>query len=127
MRARHGDELLRSVEPHRLVSQGSKIAEITARSTAEIKKRIRRGALYRIEECRVILADIVLSRTVPEGTREPIIKRDRRLAETPDLLGIIRFRGAAHRPSPISAHGWCRRRPAAAPGNRTWLRPLKER
>ena len=55
--------------------------------------------LYRTEERRVILADIVMSRTVPEGSREPIVIRDRRLAEAPDLFDIIWFSGAAHRSS----------------------------
>src|SRR5580704_10106743 len=98
MRARHGNELLRSIEPHGFVPQGSKVTEIAAGSAAEIKNRIRRVALYRIEECRVILADIVVSRTVPEGPCEPIVIRDRRFAEAPDLFRIIQSSGAAHRP-----------------------------
>ena len=99
MRARHGDELLSSIEPHGFVPQGSKVTEIAAGSATEIKNRIRRFALYRIEECRVVLADIVVSRTVPEGSCEPIVIRDRRLAEAPDLFQIIWYSGAAHRPS----------------------------
>src|ERR1700738_3031168 len=99
MRTRHGNELLRSIEPHGFVPQGSKVTEIAAGSAAEIKNRIRRVALYRIEECRVILADIVVSRTVPEGPCEPIVIRDRRLAEAPDLFQIIWYSGARHRPS----------------------------
>ena len=99
MRARHGNELPRSVEPHGFVPQGSKVTEIAAGSATEIKNRIRRVALYRIEECSVILADIVVSRTVPEGSCEPIVIRDRRLAEAPDLFQIIWYSGAAHRPS----------------------------
>jgi hypothetical protein len=71
MRARHGNELLRSIEPDGFVSQGSKVTEIAAGSAAEIKNRIRRLALYRVEESAVILADIVVSRTVPEGPCEP--------------------------------------------------------
>ena len=96
MRACHGNELLRSIEPDGFVPQGSKVTEIAAGSAAEIEDRIRRVALYRIEECRVILADIVVSCTVPEGPCEPIIVRDRRFAEEPDLFRIIRSWGAAH-------------------------------
>ena len=96
MRARHGNELLRSIKPHGFVSEGSKVTEITPGSATEIKNRIRRGTLYRIEECRVILADIVVSRTVPEGSGEPIVKRDRRLAEAADLFRTTWFLGAAH-------------------------------
>jgi len=62
------------------------VAEIAAGSATEIKNRVGRVALYRIEERRVVLADIVVSRTFPEGSCEPIVIRDRRLAETPDLL-----------------------------------------
>jgi hypothetical protein len=50
MRARHGDELLRSVEPYGFVPQGSEVTQIPAGSTTEIKDRIRRVALYRVEE-----------------------------------------------------------------------------
>src|ERR1700730_12787937 len=98
MRARHGNELPRSVEPHGFVPQGSKVTEIAAGSATEIKNRIRRVALYRIEECSVILADIVVSRTVPESLCEPIIIRDRRFAEAPELFRLIKSSGAAHRP-----------------------------
>ena len=41
MRARHGDELLRSVEPYGFVPQGSEVTQIPAGSTTEIKDRIR--------------------------------------------------------------------------------------
>ena len=99
MRARHGNELLRSIEPDGFVPQGSKVTEIAAGSAAEIKDRIRRVPLYRIEECRVILADIVVSRTVQEGPCEPIVIRDRRFAEAADLVLSIRSWGATHRPS----------------------------
>src|ERR1700704_423739 len=97
MLPRHGNELLPSVEPDGFVPQGSKVTEIAAGSATEIKNRIRWVALYRIEECRVILADIVVSRTVPEGPCEPIIICDRRFAEAPDLFRIIASSGAAHR------------------------------
>ncbi len=96
MRASHGDKLLRSIEPHGFVPQGSKVTEIAAGSTTQIKNRIRRVALYRIEECRIILADIVVSRTVPESPGEPIVIRDRRVGEAPDLFRIIPSWGAAH-------------------------------
>jgi hypothetical protein len=52
------------------------VKEIAAGSTAKIKDGIRRLALYRVEECRVILADIVVSRAVPESSGEPIVIRD---------------------------------------------------
>ena len=97
MRLRHDDKLPRSIEPHGFVPQRSKVAEIAPGSATEIKNRMRRITLYRIEECRVILADIVVSRTGPEGSREPIVIRDRRLAEEADLFHIIWFSGAAHR------------------------------
>ena len=96
MRPRHGNELLRSVEPDGFVPQGSKVTEIAAGSATEIKDTVWRVTLYRIEECRVILADIVVSRTVPEGSGEPIVKRDRRLAEAADLFRTTWFLGAAH-------------------------------
>jgi len=47
MRARHGDKLLRSVEPHGFVPQGTEVDEIPAGSAAKIKDRIRWVALYR--------------------------------------------------------------------------------
>src|SRR5437762_12587579 len=98
MRASHGDELPRSVEPHRFVPQRSEMAEIAAGSTTEIEDGIRRVALHCIEECRVVLADIVMSRAVPESPGEPIVIRDRRIREALDLLSVIYFVGAAHRP-----------------------------
>jgi hypothetical protein len=63
--------------------------EIAAGSATEIEDGIRRVALYRIEECRVVLADIVVSRAVPESPGEPIVIRDRRVREAPDLLRAI--------------------------------------
>ena len=79
MRARHGDELSRSVEPHGFVPQGTEVDEIPAGSAAKIKDRIRRVALYRVEERRVVLADIVVSRAVPESPGKLIVIRDRRV------------------------------------------------
>jgi hypothetical protein len=93
---RHGDELPRSIEPHGFVPPRSEVAEIAAGATTEIKDRVRRVTLYGIEECPVILADIVVSRTVPEGSGEPIVKRDRRLGDAADLFRIMEFSGAAH-------------------------------
>ena len=110
MRARHGNELLRSIEPGGFVPQRSKVPEIPAGSATEIKDRIWRIALYRIEECRVILADIVVLRTVPEGAREPVVIREGRFAEATNLFRRVQPWGALHRPSifPICA-GACTR------------------
>src|SRR4051812_7845957 len=99
MRACHGNELLRSVEPHGFVSQRSEITEIAAGSAAEIEDRVWWVALDGLEECRVILADIVMSCAVPELPCEPIIISDRRFAEALNLYRTIRFAAAAHRPS----------------------------
>ena len=93
---RHGDELPRSIEPHGFVPGRSEVAEIAAGSATEIKDTVGRVTLYGIEECRVILADIVVSRTVPEGSGEPIVKRYRRLNEAADLFRITWFLSAAH-------------------------------
>ena len=79
MRARHSDELLRSVEPHGFVPQETEVDEIPAGSAAKIKDRIRRVTLYRVEERRVILADVMVSRACPESLGEPIVIRDRRV------------------------------------------------
>src|SRR3954452_18499966 len=96
MRPRHGDELPRSIEPDGFVPQASKVTEIPAGSATEIKDRIWRIALYRIEECRVILADIVVPRTVPEGAREPVVIREGRFAEATDLFRRVKRGGAFH-------------------------------
>jgi len=88
---RHGDELPRSIEPHGFVPQRSEVAEIAPGSATEIKDSIGWITLYGIEECRVILADIVVLRTVPEGWGEPIVKRDRRLTEAADLFRVMWF------------------------------------
>ena len=96
MRPRHGDELPGSIEPDRFVPQRSKVTEVAAGSATEIKYQIRRLALYRIKECQVVLADIVVSRAVPESPYEPIVIRDRRCAEAADLFRIVRFWNAAH-------------------------------
>ena len=77
MRARHGHEMLRSVEPYGFVPQGSEVTEIPPGSTTKIKDGIRRVALYRVEECRVVLVDIVVSRAVPKGPGKSIVIRDR--------------------------------------------------
>ena len=45
MRARHVEELRRSVEPYRFVPQGAEVTEIPAGYTAKIEDRIRRVAL----------------------------------------------------------------------------------
>src|ERR1700686_1961921 len=99
MRPRHGAELARSIEPHGLVPQRSKVTEIAAGSATEVQNPMRRVTLYGIEERGVILADIVVSRTAPEGSRDPFVIRNRRLAEAPDLFHIVWFPVAAHRPS----------------------------
>jgi hypothetical protein len=77
IRTRHRDELLRSVEPHGFVPQRSEMTEIAAGSTTKIEDGIRPIALYRIEERRVILADVMVSRPFPESLGEPIVIRDR--------------------------------------------------
>ena len=79
MRARHGHELQRSIELYGFVPQGSEVIEIPPGSTTKIKDGIRRVALYRVEECRVVLADIVVSRAVPESPSDLIVIRDRRV------------------------------------------------
>src|SRR5215204_5463853 len=100
---RHRDELPRSIESNGFVPQRPEVAKIAAGSATEIKDTVGRVTLYGIEECRVILADIVVSRTVPEGAGEPIVKRDRRLAEAADLFRITWCSGAAHQNrAPIS-------------------------
>src|SRR4051794_10220605 len=113
MHARHGDELLRAVEPYGFMSQRSKITEIAARSATEIEDRIWWVTLDGLEECRVILADIVVPCAVPELPCEPIVISDRRFAKTPGLLGTIRPAAAAHRPSefPIFVGAWLRSHP----------------
>ena len=102
MRARHGHKLPRSIEPHGFVPQGSKVAEIPAGSTTKIKDRIRRVAFYRVDECRVVLVDIVVSRAVPESLGKSIVIRDRRVREAPNLLRVIPSGGAVHPPPMFS-------------------------
>src|SRR5205085_1963174 len=86
VRLRHGDKLARSVEAYGFVPQRSKVNEVAAGTAPEIQDRIGPLTLYRIEQGRVILADIVVSRTVPEGSCEPIVIRNCRLAEAPVSL-----------------------------------------
>src|SRR5215208_7093243 len=93
---RHRDELPRSIESNGFVPQRSEVAKIAAGSATEIKDAVGRVILYGIEECRVILADIVVSRTVPEGSGEPIVKRDRRLAEAANIFRIMWVSSTAH-------------------------------
>ena len=97
MRLRHDDKLPRSIEPYGFVPQRSKVAEIAPGSAPEIKNRVGWVSLYHFEECRIILADIVVSRTFPEGSCAPIVIRNGGLAETPDLFHIPWFSGADHR------------------------------
>ena len=96
MCSRHRGELPRSIESDGFVPQRSEVPKITAGSATEIKDTVGRVTLYGIEECRVILADIVVSRTVPEGSGEPIVKRDRRLAKAADLFRLTWFLSATH-------------------------------
>ena len=117
MRTRHGNELLRSIEPHGFVSQGSKVTEIAAGSATEIKNRVGRIAFYRIEECCVILADIVVSCPVPEGPCKPIIIRDRRFTEAPELF---RMKGASS--SYVIGYELARKMAAAELTNIMWTK-----
>jgi hypothetical protein len=55
------------------------VTEIPTGSTTKIKDGIRRVALYRVEECRVVLVDIVVSRAVPKSAGKSIVIRDRRV------------------------------------------------
>ncbi len=89
MRARHGNELLGSIEPDGFMPQGSKVPEIATGSATDVKNRIRRLALDRIQEYQIVLADTVVLRTVTESPREPIVIRDRRCAEVADLFRIV--------------------------------------
>src|SRR5207244_6998435 len=102
---RHGNELPRSIKPHGFVSERSKVAEIAPGSAPEIKNRVGWVSLYHFEECRIILADIVVSRTFPEGSCAPIVIRNRGLAETPDLFRIPWFSRADHRLSILPIMG----------------------
>src|SRR3954447_10421690 len=99
MCACHGNELLRAVKPHGFVPQGSKVTEIAAGSATEIEDRVWWVTLDGLKECRIILADIVVSCAVPELPCELIVISDRRFAETPNLFWTIRPAAAAHRPS----------------------------
>src|SRR5204862_8024467 len=67
MRLCHDDKLQRSIEPHRFMSQRSKVDEVAAGAAPEIQDRIGGLTLYRIEQGRIVLADIVVSRTAPDG------------------------------------------------------------
>src|SRR3954469_4107361 len=113
MRACHGNELLRPVEPHGFMAQGSKVTEIAAGSAAEIEDRVWWVTLDGPKECRVILADIVVSCAVPELPCEPIVISDRRFAEAPDLFWTVRSVAATHRLSmfPIFPGPWLRSHP----------------
>src|SRR5215212_9605583 len=113
MRACHGDELLRAVEPHGFVPQESKVTEIAAGSATEIEDRVWWVTLDGLKECRIILADVVVSCAVPELPCEPIVISNRRFAEVPDLFRTMRIAAAAHRPSifPILAGAWLRSHP----------------
>src|SRR5207302_8012529 len=73
MRLRHDDKLPRSIEPHGFVPQRSKVDEVAAGAAPEIQDRIGRLTLYRIEQGRIILADIVVTRAVPERSCETIV------------------------------------------------------
>src|SRR4051812_2977319 len=119
MRACHSNELPRSVMPHGFVPQGTKVTEIAPGSATEIEDRVRWVTLDGLEECRVILADIVVSCAVPELPCELIVISDRRFAEAPDLFRIIRIAAAAHRASmfPTFTGAWLRSHPNT-------LRPL---
>ena len=72
-----------------------------------------------LEECRVILADIMVWCPVPELPCQPIVISDRRFAEAPDLFRTIRIAAAAHRTSmfPTFTGAWLRSHPNT-------LRPL---
>src|SRR4026208_1886233 len=93
---RHRDKLPRAIESNGFVPQRSEVAKIAAGSATEIKDTVWRITLYGTEQCRVILADIVVSRAVPEGSGEAIVKLNRRHPEAADLFRITRFPGAAH-------------------------------
>src|SRR5438874_12161161 len=85
MCSRHRGELPRSTESDGFVLQRSEVGKITAGSATEIKDAAGRVTLYSIEECRVILAHIVVSRTVPDCSGAPSVTLDRRPANAADL------------------------------------------
>jgi len=101
------------------VPQGSKVTEIAAGSATEFEDRVWWIALDGLKEGGIILADIVVSRAIPELACEAIVISDRCFAEAPDLFWTVRSVAATHRSSmfPIFAGAWLRSHPNT-------LRPL---
>src|SRR4051794_36804887 len=73
------------------------MTEIAAGSAPEIKDRIRWLALYRIQKGGVVLADIVVPRTLPERLCESVVIREGRFAKMPDLFRSVQRLVTFHR------------------------------
>ena len=81
--ARHLDQFLGSVQANGLVAQRLEIAEISARPAAQINDAKGGLALDRLQECCMVLADIVVSGAIPVGLGHPIVVPDRDLGNPP--------------------------------------------
>src|SRR5207253_5142521 len=89
MSGRHGAERRRAVEAHGVLPERPEVAEVAARSAAKIMDGKGRVAGHRIEQRRIILADIVIARARPEPLRLAVIVGDcraRRLAHEVDFV-----------------------------------------
>ena len=89
MRARHGNELLRSIKPHGFVPQGSKVTEIAPGSATEIEYRERRLTLDMPQQRLNVLADVVIVRAFPEFFGMLIVVLQR---EAADFLQVLQRR-----------------------------------
>ena len=83
--ARHGNERGRAVEADRLVTECGEPAQVPARPAPQIENGMGRLALYRIEQGRDVLADVVIGGAATIGSRDAIVFRDR------DGSGLMRF------------------------------------
>src|SRR5688572_16550687 len=84
--ARHLAERGAAVEPDRLVTLRSEVAEVAPRSTAEVEERKRRRALDRREQRRIVLADVVVFRPFPERLGAALVVAEGLGGDAPQLV-----------------------------------------
>ena len=73
----HSHEFLRSIQAYNVVSQGTKIVQVAAGSTTQVKNGIGTVALNRIQQSRAVLADVMIPSAIPKFLGKPIVMGDR--------------------------------------------------
>lgn len=75
--AGHRGKPWRTLQPGGDMPESGEGVEVTARPATKIQDRQRRWRRYRLEQCRDVLAHVVIARTFPVGQRSLVVMRER--------------------------------------------------